>query len=192
MVAAGSMHSRTGGASCVEVDPRAAAPHLAAHGHEVDVARLQVVLGEPLAPRHGGVRAVSAVAPPVERAREPVLARAAALDEPHAPMAARVLECPHAHVVGAHHDHRLVEELVLDEVVRLRDLLEPARHLPHARPQQLDFHLVEVGVEVALLGNAVGKRRVDREGHRECRRLPIHGRHAGDTVPRGNTSAKSL
>ena len=76
MVAAGSMHSPHRRGVVVEVDPRAAAPHLAAHRHEVDVAGLQVVLGERLAPRDGGVRAVDAVAPPVERAGEPVLARA--------------------------------------------------------------------------------------------------------------------
>ena len=82
----------------------------------------------------------------------------------------------HAHVIGAQHDDRLIEELVLDEVARLRDLLEPARHLPDARPQQLGFHRVEVGVEVTLLGNAV--RDLHRVGHRECRPLPIHDRHA--------------
>ena len=79
-------------------------------------------------------------------------------------MAADVLERAHPHVVGAQHDDRLVEDLVLDEVVRLRDLLEPARHLPDARPQQLGFHLVEVRVEVALLGNPV--RELHRVPHR--------------------------
>ena len=72
-----------------------------------------------------------------------------------AAVAARVLERAHAHVVGAHHDHRLVEELVLGVVVRLRDLLEPARHLPDAGPQLLGLQRVEVGVEVALLGDPV-------------------------------------
>ena len=76
----------------------------------------------------------------MERAGEPALARPAALDDLDAAMAARVLERAHAHVVGAHHDDRLVEDLVLDEVVRLRDLLEPARHLPDPRPQQLGLH----------------------------------------------------
>ena len=101
--------------------------------------------------RDGGVLAVEAVAPPVERAREPALARPATLDDPDAAMAAGVLERAHAHVVGAQHDDRLIEDLVLDEVARLRDLLEPARHLPDPRPQQLGLHRVEVGVEVALL-----------------------------------------
>ena len=135
----------------VEVDPRAPAPHLAPHRHEVDVVRLQVVLGERLALRDEGVRAVEAVAPAVERAGEPALARPAALDDPDAAVAAGVLERAHAHVVGAHHDDRLVEDLVLDEVVRLRDLLEPARHLPDPRPEQLGLQLVEVRVVVALL-----------------------------------------
>ena len=135
----------------VEVDPGAPAPHLAPHRREVEVLGLQVVLGERLRLRDEGVRAVGAVAPPVERADEPALARPPALDDLDAAVAAGVLEGPHAQVVGAHHDDRLVEDLVLDEVARLGDLLEPARHLPDPGPQQLDLHLVEVRVEVALL-----------------------------------------
>ena len=50
----------------------------------------------------------------------------------------------------------------------VRDLLEPARHLPDAGPEQLGFDRVEVGVEVALLRDPVGERRVHREGHREA------------------------
>ncbi len=68
----------------VEVDPRAPAPRLAAHGYEVDVARLQVVLGEHPLARDEGVLAVDAVAPSVERADESALARAPALDDPDA------------------------------------------------------------------------------------------------------------
>ena len=105
----------------------------------------------------------------------PLSQRPPTLDDPDAAMAAGVLEGPHAQVVGAQHDDRLVEDLVLDEVARLRDLLEPARHLPDPRPQQLGLHLVEVGVEVALLGNPVGD--LHRVGHRECRPLLIHDRH---------------
>ena len=166
MVANGSMHCRNGGASSSRLI-HAHPPHTSHRtGDEVDVVRLQVVLGERLAPRDGGVRAVDAVAPAVERAGEPALARPSALDDLDAPMAAGVLERAHAHVVGAQHDDRLIEELVLDEIVRLRDLLEPARHLPDARPQQLDLHLVEVGVEVALLANPV--RELHRIGHRSA------------------------
>src|SRR5438445_7963 len=94
--------------------------------------------------------------PPRQPAATPATpARPPTLHEPDAPMAARVLEGPHGHVLGAQHDDRLITELVLDEVVRRGDLLEPARHLPDPRPQQLDLQLVEVGVEVALLANAV-------------------------------------
>ena len=161
----------------VEVDPGAPTPHLAPHRREVEVVRLQVVLGERLRLRDEGVLAVRAVAPPVERADEPALARPSTLDDPDATMAAGVLEGPHAQVVGAHHDDRLIEDLVLDEIVRLRDLLEPARHLPDPWPEQVDLHLVEVRVEVALLGSPVGE--LHRVGHRECRPSPIHDRHAG-------------
>ena len=91
-------------------------------------------------------------------------------------MAAGVLERDDAHVVGAQDDDRLVEELVLDEVVRLRDLLEPAGHLPDPRPQLLGFHRVEVRVEVALLGDPVGM--LHRVGHGRGRPLLLHDRHA--------------
>ena len=141
MVAAGSMHCRNGGASSSRLI-HAHPPH-ASHrtGTRLMSSGSQVVLGERSSLRDGGVLAVGAVAPAVERAREPALARPATLDDLDAAVAARVLERPHAHVVGAQHDDRLVEELVLDEVVRLRDLLEPARHLPDAGPQLLDFQL---------------------------------------------------
>ena len=115
----------------------------------------------------------------------PLVARPAPLDDLDAAMAARVLERAHAHVVGAQHDDRLVEELVLDEVARLRDLLEPARHLPDPRPQQLGLHRVEVRVEVALLADPV--RELHRVGHRECRPLPIHDRHAAPLSASGST-----
>ena len=91
-------------------------------------------------------------------------------------MAAGVLERDDAHVVGAQDDDRLVEELVLDEVVRLGDLLQPAGHLPDPRPQLLGFHRVEVRVEVALLGDPVGV--LHRVGHGRGRPLLLHDRHA--------------
>ena len=65
------------------------------------------------------LRAVLAVAPAVERAGEAALAGAPPLARTlHAAVAAGVLEGPHLAVVGAHDDHRLVEDLVLDEVAR--------------------------------------------------------------------------
>ena len=66
--------------------------------------------------------------------------------DPDAAVAAGVLECPDAQVVGSEDDDRLVEELVLDDVVRGRDLLEAARHLPDPRPQQLGLHRVELRI----------------------------------------------
>ncbi len=148
----------------VEVDPRAAAPGLAAHRYEVEVFLHQVVLGEGAALGDRDVLAVEPVAPSVERAPEATGADAAALDELHAPVAAGVLEGDDLHVVVAHDDDRLVEELVLDEVARLRDLFEPARHLPHARPEALVLEPEELRVVVALLGHAVSE--LHRVGHR--------------------------
>ncbi len=99
-----------------------------------------------------------------------------ALDDLDAAMPACVLERAHTHVGGAQHDDRLIEDLVLDEIVRLGKLLEPARHLPHPRPQQFGLHRVEVRVVVALLARPV--RELHRVGHRKCRPLVFHDRHA--------------
>ena len=161
----------------VQVDPGAPAPDLAPHGREVDVRRLQVVLGKRLLPRDEGVLAVRAVTPPVERADEPALARTSTLDDLDATMAAGVLEGGRSPAFGAHHDDGLIQDLVLGEVAGLRDLLEPARHLPDPRPQELRLHLEEVRVEIALLAGPVGE--LDRVGHRRCRRSPVHDRHSG-------------
>jgi len=88
----------------IEVDPRAAAPHLAPHRYQVDVVRMQVVFGEGLRSRDKGVCAVQAIAPTVERAHEPVLARPSTCDDFDAAMSAGVLERAYLHVVGAQHD----------------------------------------------------------------------------------------
>ncbi len=78
------------------------------------------------------VLAVGAVAPAVERAREAGRAGAAALDDLDAAVPARVLEGAHADVVGAHDDDRLVEDLVLGEVVGPAG--SPRAGTPSARP----------------------------------------------------------
>ena len=167
----------------IEVDPRAAAPGLASDGREVEVAGLHVVLGERPAARDGGVLAVGSVAPAVERAGEPALAGAATDGHPDAAVATGVLERGDPEVLGAHHEDRLVEDLVLGEVARTGDLLEPAGHLPDPGPEVVDLGLVEVGVVVALLGHPVGE--VHRERHRERRPLRFDDRHAGVPFPLG-------
>ena len=164
----------------VEVDPGAPTPGLAPHRHEIDVVGLQVVLGERAPLRNEGVAAVEAVAPPVERTREPVVAGAPTLDELHAPVATGVLEGPHLQSRScARTTHGLVEDLVLDEVVRRRDLLEPARHLPHPRPQRLGLHAVEVRVEVALLRHPVRHLHGERYGQAP----PTRPRRQSDATP---------
>ena len=135
MVAAGSMHCRNGGASSSRLI-HAHAPH---SSHRTGVrstsSGCRLCSAERLALRDVRVRAVLAVAPPVERAGEPALAGPPTLHDLDATMAAGVLERPHLHVIGAQHDDRLIEDLVGDVVARLGDLLEPARHLPDAGPQ---------------------------------------------------------
>ena len=118
------------GCVVVEVDPRTPTPDFATHGDEVEIGGLEVVFGERLSPWDVGVLAVRAVAPAVERAGETALTVSLSLREPHPTMAAGVLERLHISVVGAHHHDGLVEDLVFHEVARVRDLFEPAGHLP--------------------------------------------------------------
>jgi hypothetical protein len=85
-------------------------------------------------------------------------------------VATRVVESANVVVVHPDDDHRLVEDLVLDEVSARRNLLEAARHLPHARPEQLGFERVEILVVVALLGDPVHSLDCPRNG----KRCPVH------------------
>ena len=117
----------------VEVDPGAPAPRLAAHRREVDVVGLQVVLGEGTPLRHEGVAAVEAVAPPVERAGEPARRRSPRPSTIFTPRWRQAFwNARTSLVVGAHHDDRLVEDLVLDEVAHRRG--SPRAGTPSATP----------------------------------------------------------
>ncbi len=148
------MQSRSGGASSSRLI-HAHPPH-SSHltGASARSSAHEIAFVELLGAQHEGVLAVESPAPSVERADEGA-ARPAALDELHAAVAAGVVVGADGGVVDAHDDDRLVENLVLDEVAGLGDLLQPARHLPDARPEQLGLQRVEVLVVVALLGDAV-------------------------------------
>ena len=147
----------------VEVDERAPAPRLDPHFGETEVGGVAVGFVEEVGLVHERVGAVEAPAPPVERADEPALVAPAVVDELHAAVTAHVVVRLDRVLVDAHDDHRLVEDLVLDVVARLRDVFQPARHLPHPRPQELRFHGEELRVVVAAGGDAVGARH--RVGH---------------------------
>ena len=56
---------------------------------------------------------------------------------------------------GVDDDHRLADVLVFDPVALVGDLLKPAGHLPHVRPEMLDLEVVEFLVEIALGRNAL-------------------------------------
>ena len=157
----------------VEVDPRAAAPELAPHRREGEIVGAQIVFVELLGAQHEGVLAVETPAPAVERADE-AASRPAALHQLHAAVAAGVVVGADGGGVDAHHDDGLVEDLVLDEVAGFGDLLEPARHLPDARPEQLGLQRVELRVVVPLLGDPVHG--LDRPWHRK--RCPVHFRQS--------------
>src|SRR5947208_3655906 len=82
--------------------------------------------------------------PAVERAGEPRLAAPPSLRYSDTAVTAGVLERADVALTGAHDDDGLVQELVLREVERPRDLLQPARHLPGAGPQPLRLEPVEL------------------------------------------------
>ena len=152
----------------IEVDPRAAAPHLAPHRREVDVPALELTLSERLPHGDSGVGAFGAVAPAVERAGEPGIAVASVDGHPHTTVAARVVEGLHAAIGLPNDDDGLIEDLVLHPVVDVRDLLEPTGHLPGARPEVLRLELEELRVVVALLARSVGPFDGERNGA-QCR-----------------------
>jgi hypothetical protein len=85
-----------------------------------------------------GVLAVDVETPAVERADEArrlavTVSVALAAGDRHVAVAAGVVERLHA-LVSADDDHRLAEVLVFDPVANVRNLLEPACHLPDVRP----------------------------------------------------------
>ena len=113
----GLEESRNGGAVRVQVDPRAPAhvSHRTGTRSMSPASRLcseNSAVGAPTCWRRRGV------APAMERAREPFSHVPAAAATRHTAVSTQVLERVHADVGVAHHDHRLVEDLVGHEVVR--------------------------------------------------------------------------
>src|SRR5262245_50157664 len=94
----------------------------------------------------------------MERADEalrPAIAVTAGLGQLDAAVTAGIVVCLHARL-GAHDNHRLAEVAVLAPVAHLRDLLQPARHLPDVRPHVLVLEAIEFLVIIALGGNPLG------------------------------------
>ena len=54
-------------------------------------------------------------------------------------------------VLRVHHDHRLVEVLILNPVANLGNLLQPARHLPDLRKKILLVNLRAIPLTALLL-----------------------------------------
>ena len=154
----------------VHVDERAPAPRVDLALDEMEVVGIECRLGEQLGLVHERVGAVEVPAPAVERADEAAaFAVAPVVDELRRPMAAGIEVRLDRVGVDAHHDDRLVEDPVLDEVARVGDLFEPARHLPHVRPKVLALELEEVGRVVPRRGDAF------RVGNREGMHRTNHG-----------------
>src|SRR5262245_13776707 len=86
---------------------------------------------------HVRVRAVEVPPPTVERAADLAPERTAAGCESRPAVDARVVEGAHVARGRAGHEGGVVSNRILHEVARIRNLLEPARDLPHARPQTL-------------------------------------------------------
>ena len=99
---------------------------------------------------------VEVVAPGVVAAPDATVGEATGpVGEPGAAVQARVVEG--ADRLGARPDDedRLVADQVLAEVTDVGDLFLPAGHLPHARPQPLEFQRGELGTRVPGAGDDV-------------------------------------
>jgi hypothetical protein len=153
----------------VEVDPRAPAPQFTADRNEAEIVGAEVVFVEDLGPKHEGVGTVETPAPAVERADEAATG-SATLHDLHPAMATGVVEGANIVVVEPDDDDGLVEDFVLHEVPARGDLLEPARHLPHAGPEQFGLERVELFVVIALFGDPVHS--LDRPRNGKGR--PVH------------------
>jgi len=149
----------------VEVDEHAPAPGVDAAFDEVQLALGDGSGGEPLGPVDERGRAVDVPPPAVERAHD--------LTAPERPAPERQLGGAVAAGVvialdllgtGAHDQHRLVADRVLDVVPDGGDLLQPARHLPHAVPEPVALELEEGAVVVALPVDPPGIGDGERDG----------------------------
>ena len=117
----------------IHVDEHEPAPALDAHAREREVvgqADELFTIGDAHEP------AVERVRPRVVRAADlAVRERAAPVGERRPAVPAGVVEPGDRAGLGAHDHDRVVADRVLEEVARRRELLLPARDLPHARPQ---------------------------------------------------------
>ncbi len=156
----------SGGRVAIHVDKDATRPSAHLAFHQSQIVRVQNPILEALRPVHGQRRgAIQVPSPGVKRADDlPSPERAAALGQLRTPVPALIL-------IGldfrprAHHEDRIVRNAILDIITDIGDLLEPAGHLPHPRPQPFVLQLEELPVEIALARNVRAIR--DREGHSE-------------------------
>jgi hypothetical protein len=122
----------------IMVDEGAAAPGLDPHRPQREFALVEQFLVEQMPAVNEGVLAIHVPAPAVEGADEAALGAVAVVvafapRDRHAAVAAVVVKGLHP-VLGPDHDHRLADIRIFDPVAHLRDLLEPAGHLPDLWP----------------------------------------------------------
>ncbi len=150
----------------VHVDPQPAAPGIDPDGPKVGVVGRQRVLPVLL---FADVRArtVEAVGPAVKAADKRlsgssagVLGALGRVDQPAATMHADVVVCVEFLLAGAHHDDRVVENVVGQVTAHIGQLLDAADLLPDLAPQ-----LVALGARIVL-----GDVCLDADRHR-CREL---------------------
>ena len=96
---------------------------------------------------------------------------ATALRQLRRPMAARIVQRLHRTVLLAHDQDGVPHDLVLDEVARIGDLLQPRRHLPRVGPEMLLLQLEELPRVVPLLGYLDRRRHGERDLGLKLRRV---------------------
>ena len=171
----------------VEVDEHHVEELLDADGAEAEILQVKAVHVLGVAGRPQGARGI--VGPGVEGAGEDALV-AAALGQHMAAVHAHIVEGAQAPVLGAGHQHLLVENLAGDVVAGQGELVLVADELPGLEPDFALLALEDVGIVVVLRGQGVGEQRVGMDSARGP--LELGGGSHGLSLDAGNGSATPM
>ena len=149
-----------GGRVFGQIDIDEAGPHPRVHRFQVDIAAAGAGRLEFLLAGDECVLAGQVPFPAVERADDGFqLEPARAHGKLGGAVRADIVECPDGDLIHPHHHDGMVEDFVDGVIPGVADLVQPAGHLPHARPEQFRLQLREAPVGIARGGQAVALHR---------------------------------